>query len=673
MSVSLKTSMKAVNILASLLITLGSLSPVAEAAETSVVITRPAPSKDSQAFLDAEKKLQTAQYAEIPALIAPLQQYALYPHLQYQAFQRFPEYLTQQQINQFLDAYPLFPKRTYLQQMWLKQLSKNNRWAEWLVAYERLPVKADAVQCDLGRAYLETGKQQQGMALAQTLWTVGKSQVSQCDPLFEKWVAAGNPSAEVATRRYWLAVLAGETRLAAYLHRFMTANVLAAATAYENLQANPEQVPTANLALFPEDARQQLIKKAFEGMARQNPATAAERWLGYRSSLPATSPLIAQLDVYIGRRLVAATADNAPALLQKIDPEYRYSDITEAQLVQALAANPVQWTLIQTLIGRLPDTLQTSDRWLYWYARAGDMLTPGNTSLDEIWAKVAQSRSFYGFMAASRQNLPYSLNDQPPKEDPLILASLQQNAAIQRAREWLVLNRKAEAAREWNSARASFNAAQREQLAAISFGWGWYHQAIMDAVNQQQWNYLNVRFPKEYSGIFAAEAGRNSIDATWATAIARQESAFREEVVSSAGARGLMQLMPATAKATASKHGLPLGGMDQLFVPQTNIALGTAYLSEMYNRFSQNRAFASAAYNAGPSRVDQWLKARGHLPLDAWIETIPFTETRNYVQNVLSFRVIYGQRAGQPVDMLAPNEQLLLTGPVSPQTAVVVP
>src|SRR5690606_17081182 len=134
-------------------------------------------------------------------------------------------------------------------------------------------------------------------------------------------------------------------------------------------------------------------------------------------------------------------------------------------------------------------------------------------------------------------------------------------------------------------------------------------------------------------------------------AIARQESAFREDARSPVGAMGLMQLMPATAREMAKRSGMSFQPQD-LLKPEKNIALGSRYLNELLNQFNGNRILAAAAYNAGPSRVKRWLsKDDAKLPYDVWIETIPFQETRGCVQNVLSFSVIYAYRTGakQPV------------------------
>ena len=121
-----------------------------------------------------------------------------------------------------------------------------------------------------------------------------------------------------------------------------------------------------------------------------------------------------------------------------------------------------------------------------------------------------------------------------------------------------------------------------------------------------------------------------------------------------AAAMDLMQLLPATAKQIARHQGLSYSSAHQLIDPTTNIQLGTAYLGSMLRRFNNNRILASAAYNAGPSRVQNWLNP--NLPLDVWIETIPFRETRNYVQNVLMFTSIYARRLNQQPPLITPSE-----------------
>lgn len=117
------------------------------------------------------------------------------------------------------------------------------------------------------------------------------------------------------------------------------------------------------------------------------------------------------------------------------------------------------------------------------------------------------------------------------------------------------------------------------------------------------------------------------------------------------GALGLMQLMPATAVHTAQRFDLSPRSLTQLLTPASNIELGSAYLRQILDRFRGNQMLATAAYNAGPARVRQWLPAQ-RLAADQWVETIPFNETRKYVQSVLSYSVIFDWRLKQPIKSL---------------------
>ncbi|MGB1091955.1 MAG: transglycosylase SLT domain-containing protein, partial [Oceanobacter sp.] len=627
-------------------------------------------------FIEVEEQLRTAPFDDIDSLISPLADYPLYPYLKYQAFQRFTRKLSQAEVNAFLDEYPLFPKRERLQRAWLTSLAKQRRWEDWKIAYLRLPIERTEYQCDLARALIATGESEKGMAMAEQLWTVGESQPDECNSLFDVWMKKGNPTMKTAAKRYWLAAEAGEMQLARYLHRFMAKADVKKAKSFERLRSRSRKVPEADLSAFPPSAQEALMVRAFQRLARGDAEKAAKRWLALRDKLQTQSEGKAayhsELDLYIGKWLAYEQSDDAFELMNQIDPDYQLAELTESRLRQLLASEQVDWSEMNALMLRLPESKQTSDRWLYWRAKALDHLgtrTDNDEAASfEIWQQLARSRSFYGFLAADQLALPHSLNDEPLVLDAEVVDPMRANRALIRAREWLELERYVEATRDWNSAKSAFDELQRNQLAALAMEWGWSFQAIMEAIYQQQWNFLDARFPALFQETFVAAANKNSIDSLWATAIARQESAFKPEAMSPVGARGLMQLMPSTARQTSRKHGLPLKNTAQLLDPEVNIALGSAYLGEMLKQFDGNRAYASAAYNAGPHRVTQWLEERGHLPLDAWLETIPYEETRNYVLNVLAFRVVYAERAGLDISMLSDTERSLLAYQPQPQS-----
>jgi len=154
-------------------------------------------------------------------------------------------------------------------------------------------------------------------------------------------------------------------------------------------------------------------------------------------------------------------------------------------------------------------------------------------------------------------------------------------------------------------------------------------------------------------GVTPAMAKAYKIELPVVYAVARQESAFNAGAVSSAGARGLLQLMPATAKRTANSIGMPYNKTRLTTDPEYNAAIGAAHLAELISTFNGSYVLTFAAYNAGPGRVQQWLAAYGD-PRDPkvdvidWIERIPISETRNYVQRTVENLQVYRARLGSP-------------------------
>jgi len=187
----------------------------------------------------------------------------------------------------------------------------------------------------------------------------------------------------------------------------------------------------------------------------------------------------------------------------------------------------------------------------------------------------------------------------------------------------------------------------------------WYFHAIRTLSAAGYWDELELRFPLAWRQELQQTALEHKLHPSWVFAIARQESAFRQDARSSVGALGLMQLMPATARETARRFGIGLKNDQEILLVRTNVALGSAYLTQLQAQFNGNRVLTFAAYNAGPSRVRRWLQDAGHLPWDIWVESIPFDETRQYVQNVLTYAVIYGHRLDMPVSFLAAHERRL--------------
>jgi len=208
--------------------------------------------------------------------------------------------------------------------------------------------------------------------------------------------------------------------------------------------------------------------------------------------------------------------------------------------------------------------------------------------------------------------------------------------------------------------QASEDKERNQQLALVASQQGWHRMAIDAVTRAQAWDALELRFPTPYNTTFQQAASARNVPSTELMAIARRESAFYTHAQSPVGARGLMQLMPATGREVAASLGERHGGSD-LFDVEHNVLLGSAYYRQLLDRFGGNRVYALTAYNAGPHRVKKWRHEPGEgVPVDIWVDTIPYKETREYVQAVLFYNVVFQYLMGDTRSLLTPEERQAL-------------
>jgi soluble lytic murein transglycosylase len=211
---------------------------------------------------------------------------------------------------------------------------------------------------------------------------------------------------------------------------------------------------------------------------------------------------------------------------------------------------------------------------------------------------------------------------------------------------------------EWANLVASRTHVQQQMLARYANEQDWWDLSVQATITAKMWDSLKERFPLAWQSLYQQYTRDKGIPQSYAMAISRQESAWNPKARSPVGASGLMQIMPGTATHTVKMYNIPgYVNNSQLLDPQTNIQVGTQYLEYVFQQFGQNRIFASAAYNAGPGRVRSWQKtSAGNLDAVAFIETIPFSETRGYVKNVLAYDAYYRHFMGQPDKILSDGE-----------------
>jgi Tat protein secretion system quality control protein TatD with DNase activity len=194
---------------------------------------------------------------------------------------------------------------------------------------------------------------------------------------------------------------------------------------------------------------------------------------------------------------------------------------------------------------------------------------------------------------------------------------------MQRLIELYALGDRSDARREWAKLLPNLDLSQRAAAAYLIADIGWIDLSIMAANAAELRDDLSLRFPSPFTSTFVKESRATAVPISFLYGVARQESAFGPAARSSAGALGLMQLMPATAAATARNAGEPIPLAASLFDPVVNVHIASRHLAELIERYDGNRVLVAAAYNAGSHRVDRWLRDRPARPADIWIETIP--------------------------------------------------
>lgn len=248
--------------------------------------------------------------------------------------------------------------------------------------------------------------------------------------------------------------------------------------------------------------------------------------------------------------------------------------------------------------------------------------------------------SYYSALAAARIDATFRPHPEETNRDNAVVESLDKQPGFARARELYLCNLRNPAIVEWQTAAATVPAEQQTQLIHLARGWGWYELAIQTAIDKRLYNDYRLLYPHPFDDEMKAAVERTGLDRDLLYGLMRQESRYRPEAISPAGAVGLLQLHPDTAKRAARAAQLGKITDASLLEPKTNILIGALQLKSLQQRFDDQTPVMLAGYNAGPNAAARWLPAK---PMDAdiWIENIPYNETRTYVQRVLWQRIVF--------------------------------
>lgn len=539
-------------------------------------------------------------------------------------------------VQSFIDDNNYLSDR--LRKKWLAYLAKKQQWQAYIAAYQ--PTNNVTRQCYYLTAIYKTDDKNLNSDQIKKLWLTGKTQPKACQYIFEKWQSSEFFSDEYIWQRIQLAIQKKNIRLVRNLQDLLPQQEQSKIDNWIKVFKNPTLL--SSMQFDDTEHSNDIIVSALKRWIRSDMDAAIDYWNTIKTDRNFSAQQ--KQDIYQDLALYAALRNRADAndYFNQLDPQLTPLKYYEWQIRAALKKH--NWQSVLSLIEKLPEPLRNKSCWQYWYARSFQKMGQEKTA-QALYAPLSEKRNYYGFLASHYGDYPMNMEHETYKDAPELLEPhTQQITYINQ------LYRK----QNYNKANLisyelanNLSQAGQYQLARKYADWKWHDKALMLANLSDHSNDLNLRFPLAHSALVEKYAEKYQVNPALIFAIIRQESTFRKKVKSNAGALGLMQVIPSTARKMSRIYKIPLGSMRQMYQAKTNLKIGTAYVSHLSKRFNQHPILIAAAYNAGPRQVNYWLKKFPETDTDLWIETLPWNETRNYLKNITSFYVVYQYRLNE--------------------------
>ena len=582
--------------------------------------------------------------APLPSAVDPeaLRDYPLYPYLERARLVRAlgraatDSGKTDADIRAFLAEHAGEPVTTDLRRAWLASLGARQEWQAFADSFEPSIVDAE-LRCERARAAIALGADDAKSSATQ-LWLAPQRLPPECEPVFA-WLRTQNALPETLVEQRVRGLLAnGQAAFARTIARDLPMERAAPLKLWADLLDKPEQTIDALLRDPTSQAPVEhgALLAGWTKLVRSAPLTAQERYEKVATLVGPEHAAEYRLALAFGlawdRRAPEALAAFAEVPAASLD-DY-------ARAWQARAALWARdWAQVERSIGAMSPAQQTQARWQYWSARAAAARNDVARA-EALYAAVLPSDNYYAANAAARLGRQPEPHPQRLAENDDTIAALAALSGFVRARELLLCGLRAAAATEWITATVALDYAQREQAVHLAARWQWHDMSVTTATRERVFYDYELLYPQPFGNQVRAATELTKVDQPLLYGVIRQESLFRSDAASPAGALGLAQLMPSTARQVAREWQQPEPAAADLLDPRVNITLGAARLRDLMNRFGQQTIVALASYNAGERAVERWLPVE---PIDAdiWTENIPYNETRDYVQRVLWHSIVF--------------------------------
>lgn len=610
---------------------------------------------DDRAMRDALEAARNTQWEKIDR--DAIEDHVLAGYVDYHRLrQRLPE-LDPDRVLAYIERHADSPLSDWMRGQAITQYGKAGRPASLLAVADGVP-EGTRRQCYYYSALLERAPEDAARG-GRDLWLVGHSQPDACDTLFDTLRARGEIGQAHVWERMMLAWQAGETGLMNYLGRQLNADWQSARASLERLRKDYAAVTEVPACTGPGcRGSGPLFAASMHGFTRADTEAALEAWRKVAPHLSLEARHRDAIERDLAFYAMVREVNQHGGWRDDVVARLGDTELLELRVRRALAER--DWPGVIDWVHRMPDATRREARWQYWLGRALEQ-QGDSTTAEKAYAAAADERNFFGFAASDRLGRPYSLNLERYSIDAATRQRVAEWPSVERTEALRRIDEPGLANSEWYRAVARATPEEARALADYAAQRGWLAKLVQTTITGELWDALAWRFPEAYREHFLHWGRLTGVDPYLLMGIARRESAYNPTAVSPAGARGLMQVMPGTATQLARQLGIDDPGTYGVLDPETNIRLGSAYIRDMLERYQGNSLAAAAAYNAGPGRVDRWLEEGAPREFDLFVESIPFRETRNYVQAVLAYRVIFESlsRGGESegVSMLSPTEK----------------
>ncbi len=609
-------------------------------------------SKERSIYLDALKAYEAKDYLTVQSLYnGPLKKYPLAVYLEFLMLRDNHDNLGA--IKNFINSGKHEILGNRLKAYYIDYFSKTEDYRSVLAVAPEEPVTS-GLKCKWFKARYMTGDRKTGVNYLRKNYREGKPIPKQCGDFVSTLESSGTftkaETWERLSHNYW--TKNGKKRYLAAASALKGQGYDSTLKLLSKYYGKPQKYDD-----IPE-SQKSAAALVFARYARTDADSAVASLGDFKSKYKPDNRSMAIIEEALAFSLMHSRSNISDTYLDNLLARVGDDSLLQQRIQKAIWDQ--NWKEITRFVNKLSPEAKRADNMRYWEARALD--ESGNKAkARELFRNLAKERSFYGFLAADKVGLPYALNEVKaiPANSAKKKQLLSKYPAYVRYMEFNFLNDTKGIKTEWQEIMNKTTLDDARTIAATEALRGFSDLALWESIYKKDWDALNIRFPMPYKNLYTKNAQKYNVKVNFMYGITRQESMMNPLATSPVGARGLMQFMPETASIVSRKYGIPYSGKNDLYNPETIVQLGGAYLRDLLNKFSENRIFVAAGYNAGPGRAIKWQSDDGrYRDAATYIESIPFNETRNYVQKVLLYDVMYQHLLGnKKLYLLTPEEK----------------